>query len=71
MQNRPRRLLRYSFAKINEKNNINSSKGIILYKNQNEVYQTDFYINIANYMTFYSIDSQMDDILSQFKILNK
>lgn len=59
------------FAKINEKSKINTAKGKIFYKNQNEVYQTDFSINIANYMTIYSVDTEMDLIISEFRNLNK
>lgn len=59
------------FAKINEKIKINTAKGKIFYKNQNEVYQTDFSINIANYMTIYSVDTEMDLIISEFRNLNK
>lgn len=59
------------FAKINEKSQINTAKGKIFYKNQNEVYQTDFSINIANYMTIYSVDTEMDLIISVFRNLNK
>lgn len=59
------------FAEINEKSNINIAKGKILYKNQNEDYRTDFSINIANYMTIYSMDTEMDLIISEFRNLNK
>lgn len=40
-------------------------------KIQNEDYQTYFSVNIANYMTIYSVDTEMDLIISESRNLNK
>lgn len=59
------------FANIKEKGNIKNAKGIILYENQGKKYKTNFDISISNYMTVYSVDTEMDDLVKEIKEINK
>ena len=58
------------FANIQEKGNIKNAKGIIFYENQGEKYKTDFNISISNYMTIYSVDTEMNDLIKEIKEIN-
>ena len=58
------------FANINEKGSIKNAKGIILYENQGKKYKTDFNISISNYMTIYSVDTEMNDLIKEIKEIN-
>jgi|GEM_PF-1658632 hypothetical protein len=58
------------FANIKEKDNIKNAKGTITYENQGQKYETHFDISISNYMTIYSVDTEMNDLIKGIKEIN-
>lgn len=54
-------------AKLRENSNWEPVTGKITYQAKGQTYENDFYIDIENYMTFFSTNTEQEDIIKHLK----
>ena len=54
-------------TKLRENKNWEPVKGKVSYQAKGKTYENDFYIDIENYMTFFSTNTEQEDLIKQIK----